>query len=227
MKSKLFNTIKLCFIITVFFASSLARAQVLLAHKAPEISKETPAPPQSKSIAKDPLILMNQQADDFSAKRNGFNTFYIAPSYAIEKGELSLSLQGGIGEIQDGGFFPKGIVEAEGLFSAYFSDEYSHILISASLEFNFIPNNGLNTMIAGVDIPFSLLVPDFLAISSMGFEIGVGVFLKAFISKHFALIPRLGLSYELSSAMAQFMPWFTVRENDFNIHLSLGFRRYF
>ncbi len=218
---------KSIFIITAFFACFFAKAEPL-ANKAPALSVEKPA--QEVKIANDPLVLINQQAYSDRAKRNGFNTFYVAPAYSIKGNELVLLLQSGFGEvIQETAFFPKGTMEVEGMVSAYFSNKEAFMSIAFSTEFNFTANDGINKMVAGLDIPFSFILPDFSAISLMGVNIGVGIFLKAFISKHFALIPRLGVSYERSVETTRFFPWLitTRRVNDFNIHLSLGLRRYF
>ena len=85
-------------------------------------------------------------------------------------------------------------------------------------------NDGIRTMIPGLDIPVTITIPSLLNIIGTNIGLGIGFYLKAFISKQFALIPRVGINYSLLDV---YSVNFKNNINKLTLQLGLGFRGYF
>ncbi len=175
--------------------------------------------------------LVNQQASyDHSASRKGFSSVYITPEYYPNFGLLAVNIAAGYGVVSSGSFlFPKGIMEMEGAMDVYYSGILSFLSVHFKTEYNFMPNDGIHTMIPGLDIPITITLPDFSNIGS-NIGIGMGLYLKAFISKQFALIPRVGINYSVINIGAEVQLYNVKLKTSINtltLQLGLGIRHYF
>ena len=180
---------------------------------------------QTKKIQK-PELFVNQIPHYHQAKRNGFATFYVTPSYYFYYNDFSLLVHAGLGEVINmPKLIPNGILEGELGFSWLISKDEQVLNLQVKTEINFIKNDGINGLVPGMDIPLSLNINGLGRLfSALSFNVGTGVYLKAFVLKDFALIPRFGINLNLLTAGFGYLKG---RGHVVSLELGLGLRRYF
>ncbi|MYE07850.1 MAG: hypothetical protein F4X95_03770 [Oligoflexia bacterium] len=177
-------------------------------------------------VIKQPELFVNKVIHSRKAKRNGFATFYITPDFNLHSNEFSLMIQAGLGKIIDlPNLISTGLLEGELGFNGLIKEEEQTLSLQLKTEINFIRNNGINNLIPGMDVPLILSINGLgRSFSRLYFNIGTGMYLKAFMSKDFALIPRLGIKLNLQASGFGYLK---ERSPTVSLELGLGLRRYF
>ena len=154
------------------------------------------ASPSDAAPHTDTSVFQMSQMEVVKAKRNGFVASDFGIVYVPKADSFIFTIETSYGEvIGKSDIAPAGTFEGMASVKGAFSAGVSNIVISATTEINFIKNDGMNKLVPGLDISVSLGYVD--TPSSEGYlsSIGGGVYLKAFISKQFALVPHLGIAY--------------------------------
>ena len=174
-----------------------------------------------------PELFVNRPATPYhQAKRNGFASFYVTPSYYFYSNAFSLLVHAGLGEVINmPKLIPNGILEGELGFSWLINKGNQILNLQVKPEINFIKNDGINGLVPGMDIPITLNINGLgREFSERSFNVGTGVYLKAFVSKDFALIPRFGINLNLLTTGFGYPKG---RGHAVSLELGLGLRRYF
>lgn len=175
---------------------------------------------------KQPELFVNKVIHYHKAKRNSFVTFYITPDFHFYYNKFSLMIQAGLGKVIDlPNLASPGFLEGEIGFNGLISEQEQTLNLQLKTEINFIRNNGINSFIPGIDIPISLNIDGLgKSFTKLYFNIGTGMYLKAFLSKDFALIPRFGIKLNLQTSGFGYLKR---RNHIISLELGLGLRRYF
>ena len=159
-------------------------------------------------------------------KRNGFvsSTFgIVSPNFDgfVFVVETSYGEVVGKTDIADAGTF-----EATTSIVGVFSDGNTAVAVNGTTEINFIKNDGMNKMVPGLGIVIS--VGHVGTSSARGFFTSIGgeLYLKAFVSKQFALVPYFGVEYVHGGASSD-LGSVSVSGDGLVLNLGVGLRRYF
>ena len=130
------------------------------------------------------------------SKRNGFVSSKFGIVYPPDLNKFIFVIKTSYGEVVGkSDIAPAGTFEATTSITGAFSGGSSVILMSGSTEINFMKNDGMNKLVPGLSISVSLGYVDNSSAGGYTASIGGGVYLKAFVSKQFALVPHLEVAY--------------------------------
>ena len=177
-------------------------------------------------IKQSDLFVHHPKKHYHKAKRNSFFTFYVIPDFRIYYNNFSLMMQVSLGKVIDlPNLVSTGFLEGEIGFKGLISEEEQILDLQLKKEINFIRNNGINSLIPGIDFPISLNIDGLgKSFATLSFNVGTGFYLKAFLSKNFTLIPRFGIKLNIRTAGFGYLK---NRGNTLSLELGLGLRKYF
>ena len=164
-------------------------------------------------------------------KRNGFATTELGVLYSVKVydfNNFAFAITTGYGEvfgkteIADAGIF-EGTARVSGTFSGRSSD----LAVGMATEINFIKNDGINKLIPGLAVHLSLGYVEVDSRNGYSISVGLGAYLKAFVSKQFALIPNLALDFVRYSGSDSSNTIAIKGGSSVILSLGLGLRRYF
>ena len=162
-------------------------------------------------------------------KRNGFVSSTFGVIYFPDADRFTFAISTIYGEVVGkSDIADAGIFEATTSVSGAFSMGNSVVAITGTTEINFIKNDGINRLVPGLSLKVSLGYVD--NSSSIGYisTIGGEVYLKAFVSKQFALVPHLSIMYAyLSGGVDDFGRSVSIRGSGLALSGGIGLRRYF
>ncbi len=188
--------------------------------------------PQQESVT-DTTVLKVPEVTVNKPKRNGFvsSTFGVIyfPDLDFDPDSFTFAISTSYGEvvgksdIADAGTF-----EATTSISGAFSAGDSAVAVNGATEINFIKNDGMNKLVPGFSLKVSLGYVD--DSSSIGYFSAIGgeIYLKAFVSKQFALVPYMSITYAyLSGGVDDSGRSVSVRGSGLALSGGIGLRRYF
>ena len=157
-------------------------------------------------------------------ERNGFVTLYLEPTYYFDIDRLYLLILTGYGVVMgQSNIADAGILEGTMNVSGVLNNKGWALGFNIGTEINFVKNNGMNTLIPGLMLTVGIGYAHNLQSKSDGDGLGgrldLGFYLKAFVSKQFALIPYLEGGYGISSGVYQ--------KGVGVLRVGLGLRQYF
>lgn len=165
------------------------------------------------------------EAKEDKPKRNGF----VSSTFGVVSGDLDnfvLDIETSYGEvvgkteIADAGTF-----EASTSVSGTFAAGGSILLVSGSTEINFIKNDGINTLVPGLGVNVAVGYVDAGTATGYITSLGGELYLKAFVSKQFALVPYFSLAYAQGGVSDYDLSG--LRASGVGFSLGVGLRRYF
>ena len=209
MKSNTFSVIRFALICT-FFIGVYASADQQPASEA-TVDKTIVTVPE---VQTDKATFKVPEVEVDKPERNGFATLYLNSNYDTEVFSMNISTGYGVvlgkSALADAGVLEGRVGVSGGLPGNGWSVDFN-----TAAEINFIKNDGVNTLIPGLMLGANFgyseswllwIMPnpppetEYKEADSVEWGFNLGFYLKAFVSKQFAVIPYLGLSYNIYSA---------------------------
>ena len=177
--------------------------------------------PEGQTLSADQVLYTEQMATESDqAQRNGFVTAYLMPFYNFNAEQFAVSILTSYGEVfRESPIFDAGILEGTVAVSGQFSKEGWGATIGIGTEINFMKNDGINKLIPGLKLGIDWTDIQLKKGRGTSIALSVATYLKAFVSKQFAIMPVLQLSY----GTGNYQP----KGDDIILGLGVGLRRYF